>query len=124
AVQEFMRDTFKGETGELNEMSFGELKISIVSGQQTVLATVMRGDPPADIIVQMQDAVNDLERDHGDKLRDWNGVVQEVTFVDDYLNRLLEGAYEDNRSSDSDGHEKLGDQLKRLLPLSIRRNGR
>ncbi|MEE9163266.1 MAG: hypothetical protein V3U17_00490 [Thermoplasmata archaeon] len=125
AVQEFMRDTFRGESGELNEMSFGELKISIVSGRHAVLSTVMRGDPPENIIAQMQEALNDLERDHGDELQDWNGVVEEVLFVDEYLNRLLEGEYaEVGESERPEKGGKLGAHLKRLIPLPARRNGR
>ena len=124
AVQEFMRDAFKGESGELNEMSFGELKISIVSGQHAVLATMIRGDPPEDIIAQMQGALDDLERNHGDALRDWNGIVEEIPFVDGYLDRLLEGAYEEEGSEPEQKGENLGAQLRRLIPLTARRNGR
>ncbi|MEE8198228.1 MAG: hypothetical protein V3R48_00745 [Thermoplasmata archaeon] len=125
AVQEFMRDTFRGESGELNEMSFGELKISIVSGRHAVLSTVMRGDPPENIIAQMQEALNDLERDHGDELEDWNGVVEEVIFVDEYLNRLLEGEYKEvGESERPEKGGKLGAHLKRLIPLVARGNGR
>ncbi len=124
AVQEFVRDAFKGESGELNEMSFGELKISIVSGQHVVLATMIRGDPPEDIIAQMQGALDDLERNHGDVLRDWNGIVEEVPFVDGYLNRLLEGAYEAEGSEPEEKGEKLGAQLRRLIAFPARRNGR
>ncbi len=124
AIQEFVRDAFKGESGELNEMSFGELKISIVSGQHTVLATMIRGDPPEDIIVQMQGALDDLERNHGDALRDWNGIVEEIPFVDGYLNRLLEGEYEEEGFEPEEKREKLGAQLRRLIPLPARRNGR
>ncbi len=124
AVQEFVRDAFQGESGELNEMSFGELKISIVSGQHAVLATMIRGDPPEDIIVQMQGALDDLERNHGDALRDWNGIVEEVPFVDGYLNRLLEGEYEEEGFQPEEKGEKLGAQLRRLIPLPARRNGR
>ncbi len=123
AVQEFVRDAFKGESGELNEMSFGELKISIVSGRHVVLATMIRGDPPKDIIAQMQGALDDLERNHGDVLRDWNGIVEEIPFVDGYLNRLLEGAYEEESEPEEKG-DKLGAQLRRLIPLPARRNGR
>ncbi|MEE9163815.1 MAG: hypothetical protein V3U17_03340 [Thermoplasmata archaeon] len=123
AVQEFMRDAFKGESGELNEMSFGELKISIVSGQHVVLATMIRGEPPKDIIAQMQGALDDLERNHEDVLRDWNGIVEEIPFVDGYLNRLLEGEYEE-RSDPEEKGEKVGVQLRRLIPLPARRNGR
>ena len=125
AVQEFMRDTFRGESGDLNEMSFGELKISIVNGQHAVLATVMRGDPPENLIAQMQEALDDLERNHGDEVRDWNGVVEEIPFVDEYLNRLMEGEYEGVEESEAvERGGNLGAHLKRLIPVAVRRNGR
>ncbi|MFQ6012642.1 MAG: hypothetical protein ACE5LS_03240 [Thermoplasmata archaeon] len=125
AVQEFVRDSFRGESGELNEMSFGELKISIVSGQHAVLATVIRGDPPDDIIDQIREALADLERNHGDLLRDWSGVVEDVPFVDGYLGRLLEGAYEDDGESEpQEKAERWSSQLKRLILLPSRRNSR
>lgn len=125
AVQEFVRDSFKEETGELNGMTFGELKIAIVSGQHAVLATVMRGDPPEDIMGQMRGALTDLERNHGDVLQNWNGVVEEIPFVDGYLDRLLEGDYGQEDKPDSEEKpEKWSSQLRRLIPLPVRRNSR
>ncbi len=95
AVQEFVRDSFRGEMGELNQMTFGELKISIATGRHVVIATVIRGERPVDIMAQMKAALRHLEEDHHDLLEDWDGTVEAVQFVDDYLNSLLKGKYKD-----------------------------
>ncbi len=99
AVQEFVRDSFRGEIGELDHMTFGELKISIASGRHVVIATVIRGERPVDIMAQMKAALRHLEEEHLDRLRDWDGRVEAVQFVDDYLNSLLEGAYKNEGDS-------------------------
>jgi OOP family OmpA-OmpF porin len=93
AVQEFVKDSFKEERGELNEMAFGELKISICSGRYVVMAIVTRGERPVDIMDQMKTAINELEAEHGEVLKDWDGMMDSVDFVDEYLRRLLEGDY-------------------------------
>ncbi len=99
AVQEFVRDSFREETGELNHMTFGELKISIATGRHVVIATVVRGERPADIMDQMTASLRHLEEDHGSSLRDWDGRVEAVQFVDDYLDRLLEGSYKGKKET-------------------------
>ncbi len=99
AVQEFVRDSFREETGELNHMTFGELKISIATGRHVVIATVVRGERPADIMDQMTASLRHLEEDHGSSLRDWDGRVEAVQFVDDYLDRLLEGSYKGEKET-------------------------
>lgn len=93
AVQEFVRDSFREEEGNLNEMGFGELKISLCTGKHVILATVVRGGRPADHMDQMMAAVQGLEDEHGADLRDWDGHMQAVRFVDEYLRRLLDGEY-------------------------------
>lgn len=97
AVQEFVRDAFlegTGEsTGELDELSFGELKLSVCSGEHVILATVVRGKEPTAIKKEMQAAVLELEADHRETLRGWQGQMDAIGFVDAYLEKLLEGGY-------------------------------
>ncbi len=95
-VQEFVRDAFRegeGEEGELNQVGFGELKISICSGQHVVLATVLRGENPEEVLDQMKATVHDLEEKHADLLREWDGRMSKVDVVDDLLKKFLEGGY-------------------------------
>ncbi|MFQ6013452.1 MAG: hypothetical protein ACE5LS_07400 [Thermoplasmata archaeon] len=97
AVQEFVRQAFREgegeEKGELHEMSFGELKISLCSGRYVVLASVVRGESSAQIKDEMVAAIRDLEEKQGDSLRDWDGHMKSIVFVDEFLQRLLDGAY-------------------------------
>ncbi len=95
AVQEFVRDSFRGEPGELEAMTFGELRISICTGKQVVLAAVVRGARPEDMIDQLRAAVVDLEDGHGERLAQWDGRLTAVRFVDEYLEKLLGGDYEE-----------------------------
>ncbi|MEE9236335.1 MAG: hypothetical protein V3U52_00890 [Thermoplasmata archaeon] len=106
AVQEFVRDSFREESGELRDMVFGELSISICSGRHVVMATVIRGDRPADLLDQMNATLRDLERKHGDHLKDWDGRMESVHFVDEFLEKLLEGNY----------HLELDDRTHPLIP--------
>ena len=96
-VQEFVRDAFREgegeEEGELNEMGFGALKVSICGGEYVVLATVVRGERPAEMMGEMKAAIEDLEEKHRESLRDWDGHLSKVVFVDAFLRRLLDGAY-------------------------------
>ena len=108
AVQEFVREAFRGgegeEKGELDEMTFGELKIALCSGPHVVLASVMRGERVAEVKGEMMAAIRDLEWQHGDKLRNWEGRMSEIGFVDDFLTRLLEGAYQSEALERGDEH--------------------
>jgi OOP family OmpA-OmpF porin len=97
AVQEFVRDSFREERGELNEMAFGEMRISICSGRHVVMAIVTRGEKPVDVMDQMRAAIEDLEAEHGDELKEWDGMMDRVDFVDNHLRRLLEGGYASGR---------------------------
>ncbi|MFQ5911131.1 MAG: hypothetical protein ACE5IJ_10495 [Thermoplasmata archaeon] len=97
AVQEFVRDSFRAgegeEEGELHELAFGELKISLCSGRYVVLASVIRGANTAEIRDEMIATIRDLEEKRGDSLRDWDGHMRGIDFVDGFLGRLLDGGY-------------------------------
>src|SRR3989454_11412620 len=51
AVQGFIKDSFRGEQGNLNEIRFGEIRIVIIEGEGTIMAAVGPGReerrPPA-----------------------------------------------------------------------------
>ena len=108
AVQEFVREAFRGgegeEKGDLHELAFGELKISLLSGKHVVLASVVRGERSEDLKGEMMAAIRDLEWEHGDRLEDWDGHMSEIGFVDDFLTRLLDGTYQSEARKRGDEH--------------------
>jgi hypothetical protein len=100
AVQEFVKDSFRGERGDLDEIRFGELRILIVRGKHSILAAVVSGKRPLNIIPQMEAAIADVEKRMGSVLADWSGVVDDVADCDTIMKALIRGDYD--RSSPED----------------------
>jgi len=93
AVQEFVKDSFRGEKGALDELKFGELRIIIARGKHTVLASVVTGEHPEDIVPQLKMALEDIEEKHGRILENWGGTEQEIHGVDTVMKDLIKGEY-------------------------------
>lgn len=109
ALQEFVKDALREEGGELNEMTYGDLAIHLTSGLHVTLAVVVRGKPAEDLVDQMRAALRAMEQNHGDQLRVWSGRMSDVWFVEEYLEKLLNGEYKTSRPEKPAG--------RRLLPL-------
>ncbi|MFQ6107252.1 MAG: hypothetical protein ACE5QF_06670 [Thermoplasmata archaeon] len=93
AVQEFVKDSFRGEKGTLDELKFGELRIIIARGKNTVLASVVTGEHPEDIVPQLKMALEDIEDKHGRALERWSGTEEEIHGVDSVMKDLIKGEY-------------------------------
>ncbi|MFQ5909358.1 MAG: hypothetical protein ACE5IJ_01390 [Thermoplasmata archaeon] len=93
AVQEFVKDSFRGEKGSLDELKFGELRIIIARGKHTILASVVTGEHPEDIVPQLKMALEDIEKKHGMVLAKWSGTEGEVYGVDSVMKDLIKGEY-------------------------------
>lgn len=95
AVQDFVKDSFRGEKGQLNEIRFGEIRIVIVEGKWTILAAVVRGARPYDVQPELGFALADLEAKYEDPLIDWDGTMDQIEDVDKIMGDLIEGKYHD-----------------------------
>jgi len=93
AVQDFVKDSFRGEKGQLNEIRFGEIRIVIIEGKWTILAAVVRGARPYDIQPELGAALTDLEAKYEDPLIDWDGTMDQIQDVDRIMGDLIEGKY-------------------------------
>lgn len=93
AVQEFVKDSLRGEKGTLDELKFGELRILIARGKHTVLASVVHGEHPEDIVPQLRLALEDVEKKHGRALENWSGTEPEIHGVDAIMKDLIKGEY-------------------------------
>src|SRR6266705_7229099 len=93
AVQDFVKDSFRGEKGALNEIRFGEIRIVIIEGKWTILAAVVRGARPFDIQPELGVALSDLETKYEDPLIDWDGTMDQIADVDRIMQDLIEGKY-------------------------------
>ena len=93
AVQDFIKDSFRGEKGQLNEIRFGEIRIVIMEGKWTILAAVVRGARPFDIQPELGVALADLEAKYEDPLIDWDGTMDQIGGVDKIMGDLIDGRY-------------------------------
>ena len=96
AVQEFIKDSLRGEAGSLDELRFGDLAIKVLEGKWTIIAALVRGEASPEHLVQMRAALNDLEARYEDLLVDWDGTMDRIPDVDRIMQRLLDGAYQEN----------------------------
>ena len=93
AVQEFIKDSFRGEGGSLDEIRFGEMRIKVLEGKWTIIASLIRGQVTAAHAEQMRAALRDLETRYEDLLIDWDGTMDRIPEVDRIMTRLVDGDY-------------------------------
>jgi len=96
AVQEFIKDSFRGEAGSLDEIRFiGGMAIKVLEGKWTIIAAVVQGESGAAHTRQMQAALKDLEARYEDLLIDWDGTMDRIPEVDRIMQRLIDGGYQE-----------------------------
>ena len=93
AVQDFIRDSFKGETGDLNHMQFGRFQILMGHGRFITVAAVLMGDEIEPFRPQIIKAIDQMEDDYEVVLRDWEGDIDQLNVLGRYITDLIEGRY-------------------------------
>lgn len=96
AVQEFIKDSFRGEAESLDEIRMhGGIGIKVLEGKWTIIAAIVRGDASPTHAVEMRSALKDLESRYEDLLIDWDGTMDRIPEVDRIMQRLIEGGYQE-----------------------------
>jgi hypothetical protein len=93
AVQSFVKDSFRGEPGGLDELKFGELTLQIGRGKYVIIAVLISGRDLRGVRKQMMNAIKDVEAKHKDILKDWDGNMEKVEPLKDDLRALINGKY-------------------------------
>jgi hypothetical protein len=92
AVQDFISDAFDSEDHTkvpLKVMEIGDKKVMIERGEYTYLAAVFRGGTWL-LASRIKKTVANLETEYGDKLKDWDGVLDDFKGIDIHLDNLME----------------------------------
>ncbi|KYK28610.1 MAG: hypothetical protein AYK23_00035 [Candidatus Proteinoplasmatales archaeon SG8-5] len=93
AVQDFVKDSFRGEGGELDQMKFGRFQVLIGRGRFITIAAVVIGEEIEPFRPQISKAIDEIEDDYEVLLRDWKGDVGELNVLSRYINDLIDGRY-------------------------------
>jgi len=93
AVQDFVKDAFRDEKGDLAEIRFGENRILVVEGLWCILAGITKGETPTGLEEMMREALENIERGRRDILMQWDGTMDKLQDVEAVLRGLVEGDY-------------------------------
>ncbi len=74
AIRDFATDSFQtADSGSLDEIQFGELKILIEQGPYAILAAIVNGNPPADYRVTLMETIEAVHYNHSLDLEKFDG---------------------------------------------------
>jgi hypothetical protein len=93
AVQDFVKDSFRGQEGILEEKKFGRFQVILGRGKHIILATIVLGDEVEPFRPQIAKCVEDIEEKYGDVLEDWDGEMSSVRGAAKYIVDLIDGKY-------------------------------
>jgi len=91
AVQNLVRESFHFKAGDLEEMKFGSHKLLLAHGQSVILVAIVSGRYLDRLKVVLATGITRLESEFGDRLRDWDGLVDDFRDIDQVLDPLLHG---------------------------------
>jgi OOP family OmpA-OmpF porin len=74
AIQDFVNDSFSAkEDSLLQNLNLGELTIWVEQGPRTILASVIRGNPPAELKNVLKEILENIEFEYNSALDDFKG---------------------------------------------------
>lgn len=90
SIKDFIKDAMSHDVkGELNELSYGKLKILIEHGAYVFLAVVVSGKPPAELRNMMKGAVRRIHQTHLATLRNWDGNIGKMEPAKKIITEML-----------------------------------
>jgi len=93
AVQDFIKDSFKGEESALNEMQFGQMKIVIGRGKYIIIAGMILGEETKKFYPQIMNTIKHIEKQHSGLLEKWDGDLEKVRPLHKHVKNLIAGEY-------------------------------
>jgi hypothetical protein len=93
AVQSFVKDSFRSEEGELDELTFGEMHIMIGRGKWLILAAMVQGDGTTDMRPQIEKCIADMESKQAAAIEAWDGNMSIAKVLSPFVKKLIRGEY-------------------------------
>ncbi len=89
AIQEFVKDAFKGEDNvTLKSMEFGDKKINIHKGKHLILATISSAKLSKKLEEKAKEVLSEIEEKYKDVIENWDGDVSAFRGVGEILRKL------------------------------------
>jgi len=114
AVQEFIRDSFKEESGGLKLLEFGDKKILIEKGKWIYAALIYSGLPPKSVFKNLTHFVQDVEDGYGESIEHWDGTLKSLPGIKDISKQMILKKYHANHEQISSS--KRFEDMKKVEP--------
>jgi len=89
AVQNFIKDSFRNEKGDLGKLEFGKLKMVLEHGRLIYIAVVLSGREPPDLRPRMRRLIEDIEASRFDPSGLWDGNMSDFEDLAPEIRGLL-----------------------------------
>ncbi|HEY4977776.1 MAG TPA: OmpA family protein [Candidatus Acidoferrum sp.] len=105
AIQDFVRDSFHGQSGQgIERMNVGDLDVWVENGPYAILATVIRGVAPRALRDRMAEVLENIHREYSEQLDRFNGDAAPFVTVNRELSRCLELQYKEEPKRKGNGY--------------------
>ncbi len=90
AIQDFVKDSFKGESNwEIQKIEFGDHNIIIKRSSHIFLAVVYTGEDTRSVSEKMEDTLEAVEDEYQETLKDWDGDLEKLRGIKDILKDIF-----------------------------------
>ncbi|HEU5219316.1 MAG TPA: hypothetical protein VFU23_11685 [Gemmatimonadales bacterium] len=104
AIQDFVADSFaERDSGGLRSFSVGELTVMVERGPQAVIAAVVRGQPPGDLLVRLQGELETIHFQLAGEFAEFNGDPKPFAPAHPLLEECLETVLRSDRPGGTPG---------------------
>ena len=115
AIEDFIQDSFKVESGEsLESLELGDLNVWIEEGPHSIVACVVRGSAPIELKELIRASQEKIQKLFGDTLEAFEGDAEALEGSKPYLDDCLHFRFE-GQSVDEEKRAPLSDRQKATL---------
>jgi outer membrane protein OmpA-like peptidoglycan-associated protein len=94
AIQDFVKDSFRVQKGDgIKSLRFGELVIWIEEGPQALVAAMIRGNPPQELKLVLQEAIEKIHLKLSKEIQNFTGEMETFEVSKPYLKACLVAQY-------------------------------
>lgn len=101
AIQDFVRDSFRVSDDTLGSLQVGELTIWVNEGPQALIACVIRGNPPGQLRLTMENALERIHLLHEQQMHQFQGDSSVFEPCRPYLEDCLQSQYQAQKKRSS-----------------------
>ena len=117
AIQDFVRDSFSGGEGNLEEIAHGDLRILLESGLYAYIAVVVDGVEPVGFSAQISDVVHTINLKFEKEIKNFDGDMGKLPELTPILDQLR--VVESESLSSSDSAKPLPSAQKRIISIGV-----